>query len=225
MLTCHFIVLPSTTTAKSPEQVGRVGHGQRLGEIGIDGVVILVVELLGRLWSFKKVHRALKINLLFERLLMLLQFGGRFKVFSTRCNWDRKSILAATSHSHQHLQGVIFDKRRLRVWPMLWFQADDDFWRFHQGILVLVPCFVAHQKGVDCLPLWLRLFLTLQRIIYCDWVSHWGRPWNHPSKGQRLRNWHSKPIDNLVDLIDVLSDALDQDLVPLFDILGPLYLI
>ena len=56
MLTDHFIVLPSATTANSPEQVGRVGHGQRLGEISIDGVVILIVELLGRLLPFEKVH-------------------------------------------------------------------------------------------------------------------------------------------------------------------------
>ena len=55
MFTDHFIVLPSATTANSPEQVGRVGHGQRLGEIGIDGVVILFLKL-GRLLPFEKVH-------------------------------------------------------------------------------------------------------------------------------------------------------------------------
>ena len=55
MLTGYFIILLSATTAKSPEQVGRVGHGQRLGEIGIDGVVILFLKL-GRLLPFEKVH-------------------------------------------------------------------------------------------------------------------------------------------------------------------------
>ena len=54
MLANQFIIFLTATAAKSPEQVGRVGHGQRLGEISIDGVINLVRQL-GML-LLKKVH-------------------------------------------------------------------------------------------------------------------------------------------------------------------------